>query len=153
MRVLLRNGEIQSGVLLLAVAGFFLIVGRRYEFGTFAMMGPGFVPRSLAILLAALGLALLVSGARSAVPAANPFASFALVPTIMVLGSIALFALLLPVLGYFVAAALLVSIGGMAASDRRPLEVAVSAIAIPALTGIVFVKILGLPMPLLPGWL
>ncbi|MGK6316591.1 tripartite tricarboxylate transporter TctB family protein [Neorhizobium sp. DT-125] len=152
MQILLRNKDVQSGLLLLLVSVFFLIGGRNYEFGTFDMMGPGFVPFSLAALLALLGLTLTISGLRSE-SEANPFATFALLPTIMVLGGIALFALTLSSFGYLVACALLVVVGGTAASDRRPVEVVISALVISVVTGIIFIEVLGLPMPLLPEWL
>lgn len=151
MRSIVCNREVQSGAVMLLVAAFFLITGRNYEFGTFEMMGPGFVPLSLSILMAVLGFVLIVWGVRTAtVDDINPFARFALKPTILVLGAIALFALTLPVLGYLVACTLLVLIGGMAAPDRRPVEVAISAILISGITGLIFIEILALPMPLLP---
>ncbi len=136
---------------MLLVAAFFLIAGRNYEFGTFEMMGPGFVPLSLSILMAILGIVLIVWGVRTATEKdINPFASFALKPTVLVLGAIALFAFTLPVFGYLVACMLLVLIGGMAAPDRRPLEVVISAVLISGVTGLIFIEILALPMPLLP---
>lgn len=148
---LFRNRDVQSGALLLLVAIFFLIIGRNYEFGTFDMMGPGFVPLSLAILLGLLGIALVIWGVQTAMPDdTNPLASFAIKPTILVLGAIALFAATLPSLGYLIACALLVLVGGMAAPDRRPVEVIISAVLISGLTGLIFIEILGLPMPLLP---
>lgn len=151
MHTIIRNREVQSGALLLLVAAFFLITGRGYEFGTFDMMGPGFVPLSLAALMAVLGAALIMWGARAATPEdTNPFAGFAVRPTVLVLGAIGLFALALPYLGYLIACALLVLVGGLAAPDRRLVEVMVSAVLIPAITGLVFIVVLGLPMPLLP---
>lgn len=153
MQILLRNREVQSGILLLLVSSFFLVAGRKYEFGSFDMMGPGFVPLSLAGLLALLGLALVGVGVRSKIASPNSFATFAFLPTGMVLGAVALFAATLFVLGYFAACLLLVAIGGMAASDRRPVEVLIASVVISAVTGIIFIEVLGLPMPLLPEWL
>lgn len=151
MHNLLRNREVQSGALLLVVGGFFLIAGRNYAFGTLDMMGPGFVPLSLAFLMAMLGLALVVTGARTASTGdLNAFSSFAFKPAVLVLGAIGLFGLTMPFLGYPLACFGLVLIGGFAATDRRPVEVVVSALLISAVTTLVFIQILGLPMPLLP---
>ena len=148
MHNLIRNREVQSGALLLAVAGFFLTAGRNYEFGTLNMMGPGFVPLSLAFLMAMLGFALVMIGARTA--SSSDLNAFAFKPTVLVLGAIGLFGLTMPFLGYPVACFCLVLIGGVAANDRRPVEVVVSALLISAVTTLVFIQILGLPMPLLP---
>lgn len=151
MHNVIRNREVQSGALLLLVAGFFLVTGRNYEFGTFDMMGPGFVPLALAFLLAILGLVLVALGLRSASSNdLDPFATFALKPTLLVLGAIGLFGLALPIVGYPVACAGLVLIGGLAAPDRRPVEVVISALIISIATTLVFIQVLGLPMPLLP---
>lgn len=151
MTKLIGNRDLLSGILLLVIAGAFGFGGRRYEFGTLDMMGPGFVPLSLAGLLAVLGLAKVVIGlAKSAENGEALFASFALKPTILVLGAIALFGALMPIFGYLVASALLVIIAGLAAPDYRLREVVISAVLIAAATGLIFVELLGLPMPLLP---
>jgi hypothetical protein len=136
MHNIIRNREVQSGLLLLLVAVVFLITGRNFEFGSFEMMGPGFVPLSLATLLSLLGLSLVVLGFKAAKPGeVNRLASFAVKPTVLVLGAIALFAASLPYVGYLVACALLVLVGGFAAPDRRLVEVVVSAVLISAISG------------------
>ena len=55
--MLIRNQRaFVSGALFVAVAAFFFIVALNYQPGTAARMGPGFFPRMMSIILAAIGL-------------------------------------------------------------------------------------------------
>lgn len=57
--------DIYAGGIFLAIAALFAIQGMRYDFGTALQMGPGFFPVVLAIVLAAFGALILLSGFRS----------------------------------------------------------------------------------------
>lgn len=59
-----RHGVFAGGIFI-AIAGLFAIQGLRYDFGTLLQMGPGFFPVVLALVLAALGVSVVVSGLRS----------------------------------------------------------------------------------------
>ena len=53
-----------SGALFLAFAVFFFVTALNYPAGTAARMGPGYFPRLLAIVLAAIGLAVMLGSVR-----------------------------------------------------------------------------------------
>ena len=53
-----------SGALFLAFAIFFFLVALEYPAGTAAKMGPGYFPRMLAIVLAAIGLVVMLGAIK-----------------------------------------------------------------------------------------
>jgi hypothetical protein len=147
---LLKNTDVLSGLFVLAIAALFLIGGRNYEIGTLEEMGPGFVPMVLGSVLAALGAVLLVQGVATQATSPSVSGNWATGPMILVLGSIGLFALTLRSIGYVAACALVVVISGLAAPDRRMGEILIEAVLLAAISALVFVKAIGMPMPLFP---
>ncbi len=70
---LLRRRDALSGLVLLALALVAWLAAGDLPFGRLHRPGPGFLPRSLAVLIAALALLLVARGARGEpVPAAWP---------------------------------------------------------------------------------
>jgi len=141
-----------SGVLCIAAGLGAVVMGRRYEFGTAAAMGPGYFPTILGALLVALGLvasgrALRRGHGQSALGAFRPR------PLVMVLASIVAFGVALPKLGLVVASMLLVVVSRLAAPGFRWLEVLVFGAALTALCSAVFVWGLKVPMLLWPAFL
>ena len=147
---LLKNTDLLSGLFVLAIAAFFLIGGRNYEIGTLEEMGPGFAPLVLGSVLAALGAVLLVQGVATRASGTRISGDWAIMPMLLVLGSIAMFALTLRSIGYVAACAMVVIISGLAAPDRRMREILITAILLAAVSALVFVKAIGMPMPLFP---
>jgi len=147
---LLKNTDVLSGLFLLAIAAFFLIGGRNYEIGTLEEMGPGFVPLLLGSVLAALGVVLLVQGAATQATGLTVSGNWAIGPMILILGAIALFAFTLRHIGYVAACAMVVAISGLAAPDRRMREILIEAVLLAAISALVFVEAIGMPMPLFP---
>ncbi|MFD2236022.1 tripartite tricarboxylate transporter TctB family protein [Aureimonas populi] len=56
--------DIIAGGIFLAIAATFGFISLGYEMGTPLRMGPGFIPLTLAIILAILGVVIIVSGIR-----------------------------------------------------------------------------------------
>lgn len=138
--------DLVGGLLMAAIGAFAAwYAGDNYEFGDLRSMGPGFFPIVLGILLAVLGVlvalpALLRRGDRM---------TFSLRALVCVIGALVLFAALLKTAGVVlttVAAVLVASLADRSMSWRTRV---LSAIAIAALTWIVF--IVGLSM-VLPTW-
>src|SRR5437867_3795083 len=77
------------GALAFALAG-------ELSVGTAAAMGPGYVPRGLAMIIMVYGVVL---GVRAAFSGQVPFPEVALRPIVFVGASVAVFAILLPILG------------------------------------------------------
>jgi hypothetical protein len=92
---------------------------------------------------AALGLRALFSG-REAMP------SIELRPLLLIFGAVALFAVLLPIVGLALTSLALVLCAGTAAYDVRFRENAIAAVILAAFAVVLFVMALGLPIPVWP---
>jgi hypothetical protein len=146
--VLVKNSnQVFTGVFLILVSllAFYLAwpLGRSTEVG----LGPGFVPYMFATAQLILGGALVVQGCRGALDRAE---AWQLRPLVLVLGSVVFFALSIQKLGLVVALAGLVLISCAAhpgTTWRESLSLAVGSVVVSAL---VFVKALGLAIPLWP---
>ena len=115
--------------------------------GSAADMGPGFVPRALAWIILGFGVTFLVTGLLK-VP--EPLPALAWRPLVMILASIALFAVLFSTLGLIVACIGAVLVAGAATAPVHWRALALCGVAIAALSAVLFVKGLGLPFKLWP---
>ena len=135
-------------MLFLAIGIAFMVLAQEYRMGTGARMGPGYFPTALGGLMAVLGLTLVVP---ALVRDGEPFPRLHMRQMLMILASIVVFALLLQPLGFVLAAAALIVVGGLADPDLRFLESVGLAVFLSAFSVVVFVLLLGLPLPLWPG--
>ena len=145
-----QSKDFWSGVIFLAAglaaAGF----ARSYAMGTTMRMGPGYFPSVLGGLLALIGLALIV---RALFQAGLPLERFACSKLALIMISNVLFALLLRRLGLAGALILLVVVSAYASRRFRwPVALGLAA-GLAAGSSILFVKLLGLPIPILGTWL
>jgi hypothetical protein len=140
-----------AGAIYLALAIVAIWIGRNYEQGTAARMGPGYFPTALGSLLAVFGV---VSIARAFIRPGAPIAPVAWRPLLLVLGATVLFGFLLERVGVLIALPCLIVVGARASRNSR-LDVASIAamIGLVACCVLVFVKALGVPMPLIGSWL
>ncbi len=140
-----------AGAIYLALAVAVLWIGRSYTLGSSARMGPGYFPAVLGLLLALFGAASVVC---SFVRAGEPITPFAWRPLLLVLGSVVVFGLLVNGVGALIALPILIVIAAMASRYSRPDATSVAAlVGIVAFCVLVFMKGLGLPMPLIGTWL
>ena len=139
-----------AGAIYLALAAVVLWIGRNYSLGSSARMGPGYFPTALGAILAAFGA---VSIGRSLLRPGEAITSFAFRPLVLVLGSVVLFGLLLDRAGVLIALPCLIVVSAMASRHSRFNVTSVSAlVGLVAFCVIVFVKGLGVPMPLIGTW-
>ena len=108
-------------------------------------MGPGFVPRALAWIILGFGVTFLVTGLLKT---PEPFPALAWRPLVMILVSIALFAVLFSTLGLIAACVGTVVVAGAATTPVRWLQLVAFGVAIAAFSALLFVKGLGLPFKL-----
>ena len=140
-----------AGAIYLALAIVVIWIGRDYPLGTSARMGPGYFPTVLGAVLAIFGV---VSIGRSFIRPGEPISALAWRPLIFVLGSTVLFGLLLERMGILIALACLIVVSALASRNSRLDATSVAAlIGLVAFCVIVFVKGLGVPMPLIGKWL
>jgi hypothetical protein len=139
-----------AGAIYLALAIGVLWIGRDYQQGSSARMGAGYFPYALGMILGAFGL---VSVGRSFIRPGEPIEAIAWRPLALVLGAIVLFGFLLPRAGVIVALTALIVVAALASRHTRLNVTSVAALAgIVAFCVIVFVKGLGVPMPMLGSW-
>jgi len=100
----LTNRDVIGGLILIAVGCAFYTASLGLDFGTPRRMGPGFLPRIAAVLLAVLGAVILLSGLRQhdAVQRADAR------PVLFIFAGICAFGLIAPVLGLMPAVAAVV---------------------------------------------
>jgi hypothetical protein len=139
--------DLAFGALLIAVGAIAWMLVADLPVGTATSMGPGYVPRGLALMIATFGI---VQCARACLAAHVPFPATALRPVLLVGASVASFALLLRVAGLAVTAAVVIIIAGYAASDVRLRENLLLAVGMAVFAVTLFVYGLGLPIPVWP---
>jgi hypothetical protein len=125
-----------------------MVLASDYRLGTAARMGPGYFPTILGGLLALLGLSITIPAffVEGDAPA-----QMHLRPLLMILLSIVVFGVALEYLGFAVAVAALVLVGGFADPELRPLESLGLALFLVVFSIGVFVGLLGLPLNLWPS--
>ena len=136
-----------AGAIYLALAVVVIWVGRNYQQGTSARMGPGYFPVVLGSILALFGV---VSVVRSFIRPGELIESMAWKPLVLVLGSVVLFGILLDRLGLLIALPCLIIVSALASRNSRLDVTSVAAlIGLVAFCALVFIKGLGVPMPLI----
>ena len=141
-----------AGIMYMVIGLFFAIVATRYQYGTAAKMGPGYFPFWLGMLMAAMGLLVLVRslGAKATIEAIPKF-NFKVIG--LITGSIILYGILLPKMGFIVAVLVLVMIASSASKEFSWKAALINAVVLIAFTYSVFVIGLKLQFPLLPFFL
>jgi hypothetical protein len=139
--------DLAFAAFLIALGALAFALASPLSVGTAAAMGPGYVPRGLAILIMIYGLVL---GLRAMFSGAVAFPSVEMRPLLLLLGSVALFAVILPIAGLAITSFALVLCAGYAAYDVRQRENAIAALILAAFAVVLFVVALSLPIPVWP---
>ena len=125
-------------------------IAQGYAFGSGARMGPGYFPSVLGALLAIFGL---LSITRSLLQPGDPIGSIAWKPLGLITGGTILFGLLLPRAGLIVAIPVYVLISAAASEKFRfDWRATIGLFALIAFCTLVFVTLLGVPLPILGSW-
>jgi len=141
-----------TGVFLILVALLALYLAWPLSSGTEVGLGPGYVPKLFAFIQLAFGAALVVQGWLETGEAPEPWP---LRPLVLILGSVVFFAIAIEPLGLVIALTGLVLLGCAANRATRLRESLALALGSVVFSVLVFVKALGLTMPLWPpalGW-
>ena len=147
----LARADVLSGLLFIAIAVFGLWASRNYPVGTALRMGTGYMPRLLCWILLGLGVVVLAQGLRQH---GEPLRSSpqAWRAVLSVTASLVAFGLSIERLGLVLAILLLTGIGALATRALSPLETAMAAVALIALSWSIFILGLGLTIPVWPEW-
>ena len=139
-----------SGALFLGFAIFFYVVALGYPAGTAARMGPGYFPRLLAIVLAAIGLAVMLGSMKSTADLQS-LHKWDWKGLGWVTGSVVLFALLLFPAGLIGSLFVLIMVSSKASPEFTWKGALANAAVLIALCLVVFVYGLGLRLPVWPS--
>lgn len=139
-----------SGAIFVIVGLAAIVIGSDYRMGTAGNMGAGYFPTVLGGLLALIGA---VGVVRSLFKSGEPVGPFAIRSLVLVIAGTLLFGFLVRGAGLAVSIVLLVMISGLASIKFRWKPYLLIAIAMAAFSVLVFVKALGLPMPVFGPWL
>jgi hypothetical protein len=127
-----------------------VIIGRDYPMGTAGRMGPAYFPTILGGLLALIGLVSLI---RSFIRSGEAIERFAVKEAFLVLLAVVLFGVLIRGAGLAPAVVLLVLLSGYASPEFKWKPFILVAVGLAIFSVLVFVKGLGLPMPMFGPWL
>ena len=139
-----------AGLMFIAFGLFFMIGARNYELGSAARMGPAYFPTMLGGLIAVVGAIVMV---QSLVVKGGKVAAIPLRLIFLITVSLLVFGYLLKPLGLVLSLALLVVLSAFAGHEFKLKEVLILSVALVILSVLVFVKGLGLPVPLWPKFL
>jgi len=139
-----------SGAIFLGVGAAFTGLGRNYPMGTAMRMGPGYFPTLLGGLLALIGLGLIIRALLTPGPSVGRLAYS---KVILVTLANVLFALMLRRLGLAAALILLVIVSAYASKRFRWPAALALAVGLAIGSSIIFVWMLGLPIPMRGPWL
>jgi putative tricarboxylic transport membrane protein len=155
-----RRGHLRSpqdfaaGLFLAAVGCLAIWQGADLPMGSVRQMGPGMLPRALAVLTILCGLAIATRAIRfdDRQPHGAGLERWSVRAPLFILGAIVTFGLAVRPLGLLVASPLAVAIAALASDETRPREVTVFAVLLTLFCFTLFIWLLGLPIPIAP-WL
>ena len=145
--VLKSPQDLGAGLLLLAIAAIAFFGSLNLRFGQLSGVGPGLMPRSVALLVAAFGLLLVV---LAFVSEGSLLERWPLRGPIFVLGAAIVFSWTIRPLGLIVAGPLAILTASLADRHTRPLEAIAFAAVLTAFCIGLFSYLLRLPIPIMP---
>lgn len=138
-----------AGLLYFIVGAAALYMARDYEMGTAVSMGPGYFPIVLSGLLMLIGSISLI---RSFIVHGEPLQGFAISKILYVTVSILAFALVVDGAGFAIAVVLVFGISAAASKFFNWKLTLVIALASSIFCSLLFVKGLGIPLPIFGSW-
>ncbi|HYD60877.1 MAG TPA: tripartite tricarboxylate transporter TctB family protein [Noviherbaspirillum sp.] len=139
-----------SGVIFVIFGLAAVIIGRDYSMGSAGRMGPAYFPTILGALLTLIGL---VSVVRSMIRSGEGVGRFAIREIFLVMLAVVLFGILVRGAGLAIAVVTLVLVSGYASIKFKVGPYLLLAVGLAVFCVLVFVKALGLPMPVFGPWL
>lgn len=126
-----------------------ILIARDYSMGTGVKMGPAYFPTILGGLLSAIGAIAVI---RSFIVPGTPISAFTFKGLILVSVSTLVFGFVVRGAGLAVALPLLIFISAIASTRFRWRPTLVMAVVLTIFCAVVFVKGLGIPLPIIGPW-
>jgi Tripartite tricarboxylate transporter TctB family len=150
-----------SGLMFLVVGMTFAIGAYNYNMGDGARMGPGYFPRMLGIILAAIGCVITFKALTVATADGEKLGKWAWKPMACILGANLIFGIMigglpsikLPAMGLIVGIYALTFIASLAGTQFKFKEVFILASALALLCYMAFIVLLKLQFPVWPAFL
>jgi Tripartite tricarboxylate transporter TctB family len=139
-----------SGLMFLVVGIAFAWGATTYNFGSSARPGPGYFPFGLGVILALLGAFILFEALTIETEDGEKVGAFAWKPLVVILASVALFGLILPRVGLLISLPVLILLSSWASDEFSWKASVINAVVLTVGSWLVFVKGLGLTIPVLP---
>jgi len=139
--------DLLLGLFLLLVATLTLVATRKLGVGTAANMGPGYMPRVIAIAVMLFGA--FFTG-RGLLRSHLGIASVQLRSLIAIPVAVALFSLLVEFSGLAIASLVTIIVAAWSSHEFRAKETVIFGIVLAALSVLLFVQVLSLPLPVWP---
>ena len=139
-----------SGLMFIVMGIAFAWGATAYNFGSAARPGPGYFPFGLGIILAILGAMILFKSLTVDTDDGEPLGAFAWRPIVVITLSLVVFGFVLPKLGMVIALPLLVFMASLAGDEFHWGEVAINAAVLTVGSWAIFIKGLGLTIPVWP---
>ena len=150
MNIIRNPRDVMSGLLFIVLAGLFAWQALDLPMGTAVRMGPGYFPLLLAGLMGLLGLIVLINGLRF--PGEMP-SGIAWRALFVLTFSVVFFGAAVRPLGFLPALAISVFVSAAASRKFNLVTALASTAVMTVFAWAVFIKGLGLPLPLLGPWL
>ena len=153
--------DFYSGLLFLIIGAAFAYGAYSYNMGTGARMGPGYFPRMLGILLAALGAFIVFESLTIETPDGEKIGSWAWKPLVFIILSNFAFGLMLgglpsvgiPAMGLMASIFALTILASLAGDEFKLKEVLVLAVVLCILSYLAFIVLLKLQFPVWPTFI
>ena len=144
-----NHRDFGAGIMYIVIGLFFAILATQYQMGTAAKMGPGYFPFWLGLLMTLLGFLVLLRSlsAKATIEKIPPF-NWRIIG--LITGSVLIYGVLLPKMGFLVSVVALVFMSASASHEFHWKGTLVNAIFLTAFTYSVFVLGLKLQFPLVP---
>jgi hypothetical protein len=142
-----------SGLMFILIGLGFAWGALTYSFGSSARPGPAYFPFGLGILTAVLGAVLLFEALTIETEDGEPIGQWPLKQMGLILGAVVIFGLALPRLGMAATLPLLIGISSLASGEFHWKEVLINSIVLTIGSWAVFIKGLGLIIPLWPTFI
>jgi hypothetical protein len=153
MKLAIRNQkDVAAGVIYVIAGAAFSLGALNYKLGDAARMGPGWFPFWVGVLLAAVGMATIASGAR-AHAAPEKMKRPELRAMAWILGAVVLFGLLLQPAGLVLSLLVLVLVSSRASHEFTWRGALANAALLIAFSVGAFIKGISLQLPLWPAFL
>ncbi len=138
-----------TGIIYLCFGFAAVFIGQDYAMGTTGKMGPAYFPTVLGSLLALIGLIAVI---RSFMRTGEAVGKFHIKELVLVLSAVLLFGILMRGAGLAPAVIVLIMLSAYASPKFEARSTLLLALGLAAFSVLIFVKLLGLPMPILGPW-